>query len=381
MCVSGGDDVHGLLLRLSGIDAEAEAAVRVIAAFDQLVAHRADIGALVRAAAGLAECTAGIHDPLRGVFISVASDGRSAQHGAPPPTSTLVKVDDGSGAQVWLERSGGPGPLDAIVAERMAAAAAIILDRMFGTSSYAADPGAVELLLSEQVSDLDRARCARLLGFAESRTIRVVAFVCNEVQPDVMAQALETLTSEIRAAGEIVQLAKVGDVFAAITTAEEVTKELPATIRAGVGPKVDPLRAPTSWAGARSALRFTVSLPGLKRPCMVFVEDLGPLIALAHLPTDEISAIPDVGAIATIAANDPSGEHIHTLDAFCRAGSLRRTAAELFLHHTSVAARIGHISSLLGYPVDSPDGAFRARMALTLWQLSHAPDLRPPDGA
>ena len=218
----GGDDVHGLLLRLSGIDAEAEAAVSVIAAFDQLVAHRADIGALVRAAAGLAECAAGIHDPLRGVFLSVGSDGRSLPDRVIPTTSTLVKVDDGSGAEVWLDRPGGPGPLDAIVAERMAAAAAIILDRIFGSSSYAVDPGALELLLSERVSDIDRARCARLLGFAEARAIRAVAFVCRDLQRDVTTQSLAILTSHIRADGDIVQLAKVGDVFAAITTAEDL---------------------------------------------------------------------------------------------------------------------------------------------------------------
>jgi PucR C-terminal helix-turn-helix domain len=366
--------VHGLLLRLSGIDAEAEAAVRVIAAFDQLVAHRADIGALVRAAAGLAECKAGIHDPLRGVFISVTSEGKSVPGRVIPRTGTLVKVDDGSGAEVWLDRAGGPGPLDPIVAERMAAAAAIILDRMFGSSSFAADPGAVEVLLSEQVSDVDRARCARLLGFAEARTVRAIAFVCGDVQPDVTAQALEALTSQIRAAGETVQLAKVGEVFAAITTAQALPKEIPATIRAGIGQNVDLLSVPASWASARFALRFTVSLPGLKRPPVIFVEDLGPLMALAHFPPDELTAIPDVEAIAKISANDPSGEHIRTLDAFCRAGSLRRTAAELYLHHTSVAARLAHISSSLGYAVDTPDGAFRARMALTLWQLAQDPD-------
>jgi hypothetical protein len=362
--------VHGLLLRLSGIDAEAEAAVRVIAAFDQLVAHRADTGALVRAAAGLAECTAGIHDPLRGVFLSVSSDGRAVASRVIPATSTLAKVDDGSGAEVWLDRLGGPGPLDAIVAERMAAAAAIILDRIFGSASYAIDPGALELLLSEQVSDVDRARCARLLGFSEARAIRAVAFLCAGPQHDVTTRSLESLTSQIRAGGDIIQLAKIGDLFAAITTADQIPTELPAQIRAGVGQKVDPLKAPASWAGARTALRFTVSLPGLKRPPLQSVEDLGPLIALANHPLDELRAMDDVQAITTVAANDPSGEHIHTLDAFCRAGSLRRTAAELYLHHTSVAARIAHISSALGYAVDTPDGAFRARIALTLWQLS-----------
>ena len=194
--------------------------MRVIAAFDQLVAHRADIGALARAAAGLAECTAGVHDPLRGVFISVSSDGKNVPAGAIPPTSTVVNVDDGSGAQVWLQRAGGAGPLDAIVAERMAAAAAIILDRMYGSSSYATDLGAVELLLSEQASDVERARCARLLGLAEARLIRAIALVCDRPEPDVVGKALESFTARIRATGAAVQLAKVGDVFAAITTAE-----------------------------------------------------------------------------------------------------------------------------------------------------------------
>ncbi len=358
--------------------------MRVIAAFDQLVAHRADIGALVRAAAGLAECTAGVHDPLRGVLISMNCDGRSVPVGAVPPKSTVVKVDDGSGAEVWLERAGGAGPLDAIVAERMAAAAAIILDRMYGSSSYATDFGAVELLLSEQVSDVDRCRCAKVLGLTEARAVRAFAVVCRETQPGGVNLALDGLASQIRATGEVVQLAKVGDVFAAITTAEEVPKEVPPTIRAGVGPLVGPLMAPVSWAAARSALRFTLNLPGLKRPPVVLAEDLGPMLALAHFPHAGLSGLPDVVAIAKVAGTDPSGEHIHTLDAFCRAGSLRRTAAELYLHHTSVAARIANISSIVGYAVDTPDGAFRARMALALWQLSQGPDYDrhagPPNG-
>ena len=125
------------------------------------------------------------------------SDGRSLTDRVIPPTSTFAKVDDGSGAQVWLERTGGPGPRDEIVAERMAAAAGIILDRSFGSSSYAVDPGALELLLSPQVSDVDRARCARLLGFAHARIRR--GLVCGDVQRDVITESLETVTSRIRA--------------------------------------------------------------------------------------------------------------------------------------------------------------------------------------
>ena len=133
---------------------------------------------------------------------------------------------------MWLDRVGGPGPLDAIVAERMAAARGHHLDRIFGSASYAIDPGALELLLSEQVSDVDRARCARLLGFSEARAIRAVAFLCVGPQRDVITRSLESLTSRIRGGGDIMQLAKIGDLFAAITTAEQI----PANSRHKFGP-------------------------------------------------------------------------------------------------------------------------------------------------
>ncbi|MEW2506786.1 helix-turn-helix domain-containing protein [Amycolatopsis sp. NPDC047767] len=52
--------MKGLLLRLSAVDSDAEAAVRVIAYFDELVSHRATTADLVRATAALAECVAGL---------------------------------------------------------------------------------------------------------------------------------------------------------------------------------------------------------------------------------------------------------------------------------------------------------------------------------
>ncbi|WIX77649.1 hypothetical protein QRX50_40625 [Amycolatopsis carbonis] len=49
--------MKGLLLRLSAVDSDAEAAVRVIAYFDELVAHHATIADLVRATASLANAS------------------------------------------------------------------------------------------------------------------------------------------------------------------------------------------------------------------------------------------------------------------------------------------------------------------------------------
>ena len=87
----------------------------------------------------------------------------------------------------------------------------------------------------------------------------------------------------------MVQLAKVGEVFAALTTAEQMPGGLPVAIRAGVGPKVDPLKAPASWAQPRAALRFTgANFPRAEAAVSALSRGVGPLMALAHFPLEEL---------------------------------------------------------------------------------------------
>ncbi|MEV4596949.1 helix-turn-helix domain-containing protein [Amycolatopsis sp. NPDC049253] len=90
--------MKGLLLRLSAVDSDAEAAVRVIAYFDELVAHHATTSDLVRATASLAECVAGLQrgaaPPLR-----FRPDGTRATGTAPRavPTQPGGPAHDGGG--------------------------------------------------------------------------------------------------------------------------------------------------------------------------------------------------------------------------------------------------------------------------------------------
>ena len=51
--------MKGLLLRLSGLDADAESAVRVIGFFDALMTGKADLTTLLKSTAALAECPVG----------------------------------------------------------------------------------------------------------------------------------------------------------------------------------------------------------------------------------------------------------------------------------------------------------------------------------
>jgi DNA-binding PucR family transcriptional regulator len=55
---------------------------------------------------------------------------------------------------------------------------------------------------------------------------------------------------------------------------------------------------------------------------------------------------------------------VAALEAFCRTGSLRQAAAELHLHHSSVAARLARVEQAVGWRLDTPGDRFRARLAV-----------------
>jgi hypothetical protein len=96
--------MKGLLLRLSAVDADAEAAVRVIAYFDELVARRARLSDLVRATAALAECVAGLQPDGTTPPLRFSPEGDRAGDAVAEPTSADLGRD--AGGRVWLERPG-----------------------------------------------------------------------------------------------------------------------------------------------------------------------------------------------------------------------------------------------------------------------------------
>ncbi|RSO11928.1 ABC transporter substrate-binding protein, partial [Streptomyces sp. WAC 06725] len=83
--------MEALAVRLSGLDAYVDGAMRVITFYDTLMRRRVDLPALARASAGLAECVAAICLHGTGRAIRFAPDGRPAP--APPqPASTTVPI-------------------------------------------------------------------------------------------------------------------------------------------------------------------------------------------------------------------------------------------------------------------------------------------------
>ncbi|MGX5210968.1 helix-turn-helix domain-containing protein [Streptomyces violaceus] len=108
--------------RLTALDPDAGAAVRVIAYFDRLAESRAGVEALVRGAAVLSGCPARLVDPERRVHVRVEPDGTRQDTETPPnPTWPSARLSPNGSAILWLERGGterdgdavegaGPGP-------------------------------------------------------------------------------------------------------------------------------------------------------------------------------------------------------------------------------------------------------------------------------
>jgi hypothetical protein len=341
--------MEALAERLSQLDTHVEGALRVVMFYDTLMRRRVDLPVLVRASAGLAECVAGIRLHGTGRVIRFSPGGTEAADPAPPASTTIpVTLDDEEIGTVWLERPGEAGLLDEVVLDRLAIAAAAVVERYGPARTTMADPALVELVISGDSDEAARNRALRLLGFAPDLAIRVAA-----VRSAVPLDQIGGLVCP----GRPVKAAPLGDVGVILATTMD-TARFPDGVCAGVGAAASPDR---SWREARTALRFTTA-----RQPVVHYDRLGALALLAQVPEEAARDNADVVAIGRVAGNP---DDLATLDAYCATGSLRRAADLLHLHHTSVARRVDLIGQALDLELTDPAGLTRARLALTAWRL------------
>ncbi|MFJ9582525.1 helix-turn-helix domain-containing protein [Streptomyces acidicola] len=332
--------------RLTALDPDAGAAVRVIAYFDRLAESRAGLEALVRGAAVLAGCPARLVDAGRRVRVRVEPDGSRRDTDLPPdprwPSESLTP--DGAAA-LWLERAGaGPSVVDAVILERAAGAIRLVLDRTRGRVpvSPADDPALVETLLDPTAPERARLLAARHLGL-------------DTADPAKRARALAALDGPPR-----ILSAHLGERLA--------DAALPAG-RLGVGPAVPVLDLPGSWTAARTALRFTAE--GTARdpgPGVVHADDLGAISLLADLVVPGAEPPPDVHALERAVADSPW--MLVTLHAVAATASLRAAAVEVNVHHSTLQDRLTHAESLLGWPVRTPQGRLRLQLSLAVRKLA-----------
>lgn len=342
--------MEALAQRLSHLDTHVEGALRVVMFYDTLMRRRVDLPALTRASANLAECVTGYR--LRGADTTTrfSPDGTPATTDPSPASSTApITLDGEEIGTVWLERPGPPNPLDEVVLDRLAIAAAAVVERYGPARTTMADPALVELVISPDTDEPTRTRALRLLGFPPDIPVQVAAIR----SPSPLDQ-LATHLCPTRP----VKAAPLGEVGAILAPALDPTR-FPEEAKAGLGTATNPH---TSWQQARTALKFTT-----KRNPVVHYNDLGALTLLSQIPQDTVRTNPDVTTVSQLTEDD-----LETLDAYCTTGSLRRAADLLHLHHTSVARRLDHLSKAFTTDLTTPTGLTRARIALTTWRLLDA---------
>jgi PucR C-terminal helix-turn-helix domain len=349
--------VRELLGRLSAIDSDAENAVRVIAHFDALIEGRAGLDAFVRAAAMLANCTAGLHHPELRICIRVDSGGNRLQPGDRQMRSPSQCLD-ANGADVWLERPVDATSRDVMVLERLAAGVNVALDRMYQPMA-GCDPDLVELLLDGRADPADRARAAEQAGLSRHAPVRAVASVGS-------GQALPAEWRKLSTT--------VATYTASIAAAQAWNIDSPPTTRVGLGQAGPPADLPHSWRSALAALRLTsAGTDGDPGPRFLCYDDLGPVALLSETIPAAAARIEDVVRLDRIGQQLPWA--LATLEALAEHQSQRRAAAVLYIHHSTMQERVGLLERSLGYSLGSIASRNRLYLTLVLRRLHRNGDM------
>ncbi|WP_067813068.1 PucR family transcriptional regulator [Nocardia inohanensis] len=280
--------------------------------------------------------------------------------------------------RVWLERCGGEHPLDAVLLDRLRHCLRVLAARQAADGPLGlGDPALLEVVLSEKERCEDRARAMRLLGLDQAREVRVLAVTGPCAQDAVRMVAERVPVCRVAVIGEITAVltqdwldgrAFSDTVNAAIAEAFPASRSGGGGPWMGIGARVPAPAAPTSWDQACRALRFACSTWHGRRA--VAFDRLGSLELLADLPVERLLATPDVLRLNEFAATESGALAVDTLEAFCVYGSLRRTATELHLHHSTVAARIAQVETLMGWDIDEALDRFLATLVLTVRRIA-----------
>lgn len=349
-----------LVGRLTALDPEASATLKVVAYFDTLVGHEVGIETLLRGASALSGCPVGF-DPGKAVAGVRVSPAGQRLPGGPPRDWPSAAA--GPGVMVWLERSGVPHANDAMVLERLALAVAISRSRTRPGSGL---HRAVERVLDADTPGDDRATAAAELGLDPRRRVRAVARDAGQPAGEHPGSIVSTPFGLARA--EIVPgAAGPGSAHPAGSRSSTPGPGDSPGARAGIGPAVEPGQLPRSWSAALVALRLTD-----EHSPVVAADELGAVLLLAEAADAAPQPHPDVAALDALAADHAA---LPTLDALAHAGTARAAAAELGLHHSTVQSRLATAAAALGYDPRTPDGRTRYVLARTLQRLRNAPPL------
>jgi len=384
----------------------------VIDEFDQLVADRAGIEQLVDAAVSLTRRRAGVLDALNGRLCVASVQDRATMVEPPGEDARVIttltgtrlrgretgiivvgdeevvaaSVDDAGGriGACWLNQGEAPWrPIDELVVQRLSSAAAINSVRLRDERATRSrlDYAALEQLLSMPMTDEAAAEAVRRAGLRPGRPLMALAArpqPGGNVGPEALAQ---TLSRSLEQAGLSARGGVIGRSAAIVVeasgTIDEILREaveamgrLGVNLEIGVGAPGPASELHASWRQAAQALVLRPVM-ALATPITHF-EELGVLHLLAEIPTDDLARYPDVVRVAVLEASGSPVSDLDLLERYLATMSLRQTAQQVLLHHTTVQYRLKRIEQHLGVDLQDPSARLRTQIAILLYRIERA---------
>ncbi|MGW1847993.1 PucR family transcriptional regulator [Streptomyces sp. NPDC001966] len=361
---------------MSELGADPASMMQIISYFDELGESAADADTVVRSAAVLAECSVGSRWPSGAVIRYSALGDLLDSRGPHGPMTQDLDL------KVWIERTGADHALDPVLLDRLRHTLRMVnLTSVSRADLRLGDPAMIEVILSDKERREDRVRAVELLGLDPGKDLRVLAIYAEDAGPVV--ELLERTCP-----GRFVRSVTIGNLTVILMQAPygsrrlcdalhaAIVDEHPASQRSsggrgpwiGIGERVSAHAAPTSWMQARRALRFASSTVYGRRA--VAFGRLGPLDLLADVPLERLLETRGVARINALAASASGAQDVDTLEAFCVYGSLRRTAAELHVHHSTVASRLTHVEAEMDWDLGDSIDRFMATLVLMLRRMA-----------
>jgi len=391
-----------------GRDAEAALWLEIIDRFDRTSSGGTTALELARVAARTTGRCVALQDAWNGIALQVAGTEIQGEGGAglgvtraavrsrlrgrhaaalrlDAGAALAASVETGAGriGVAWLV--GGDGvewrPLDYLVVERLAAALATNALEMRGRSR-SEYPAALERVLTGGLSHYELAQAARQVGLSPSRSYVVVAV--EQAPPN--AVSLETLGAIVErrlvAAGVDAHSTVAGRTAVVVAVAGEAVEpalralsdgeeSLGFAISAGAGEPVALNELSAGWRQAREALALRHMTAD---PNVGLFRELGDLHLLAQIPKDDILASPLFHRLTEAVGQHGSPSDLDVLECYLDEGTLRRTAAKVYLHHTSVEHRLKRIEDALDVDLLDAGARFEIHLVLKLFRILQSRD-------
>lgn len=390
--------MRGLTKRAGDSDPEVAAALRIISAFDSLVAQQSDLEAFVRLAAELLDAEVNVSDMWNDRLSGFTAGGAALQPeaapegilGALPPygaavvdgfLASSIQTAGGAIGVSWAKRPHREWTeLDAVVIERLSASVAIdsVQVHQHQLADLRVDAHALIALVTSGLSEVDARLALRRAQLPETGAL--TAIHVSSRQPAIGPQVSGRLVREILVdhhvvareatigeAGLVVAVADTGfEVGLASIAESEVAASMALVL--GVGTPESPFHLARSWERSIQASILAPVAP--ERTVICRYESLGALGLLAHIPSEEITQLEDLLVLHKIMTAE--NDDLRLLELYCESGSMRPVAQAMHLHHSSVDYRLKRLARDLGFDLGTSAGRLRALLAAKLLRIEMA---------